>query len=177
MTKEISLPRKNWERVWWCISKKLWPGSASPHFKGTGEPEPFFCSFFLCVKKAIKSTGCIHHAEKQYERTKASRNGKDIRECLWRSDLAPEWECGVNNLMSVIKVLCTGGWPCRALGTGTLQQVKGAVSVGFEGRQAEFSEPGCLCCWSPWSDCSPGKPSSFAIEYWLSRVTMCHEEI
>lgn len=44
-TEESSLLRMNQKRAWWCISKKLWPGSA---FKGAGEPEPFFCPIFLC---------------------------------------------------------------------------------------------------------------------------------
>lgn len=84
------------------------------------------------------------------ERRKASRNGEEVSEYLSRSDLASRM--GTWSLQFDVcdkDPTCWGGVLALSWGhssAGILQQVKGAVTVGFEGRQAEFLETGCSCC-------------------------------
>lgn len=88
-TEECSLPRWNRKRAWWCISKRLWTGSASAQFKGAGDPNilPFFV-----FRTEIKSTGCSHHAEKH----RVNR--------AWQEKSLKKWE--VSKLVPGKKWLC-----------------------------------------------------------------------
>lgn len=84
------------------------------------------------------------------ERRKASRNGEEVSEYLSRSDLASRmgtWSLqfdvcdkGPTHWRGVLAL----SWGQSS--AGILQQVKCAVTVGFEGRQAEFLETDCSCC-------------------------------
>lgn len=68
-TEECSLPKWNRKRSWWCISKKVWTGSASPHFRGTGEHEHFalFCVKNRNQKHGLQPSCWQHRASKGWQ--------------------------------------------------------------------------------------------------------------